>query len=287
MTIFADMFMKLRNWWKEFRLSIKMKITLSLSAIAVVLLMSSVISVLEYRHMSNYVSGMIADDIRNIHVAQRLVDAVDTYNLQVLAVIGDDNLSSLPDFDRTGFLNYCDSLKDGFGAGRVVPMADSVLYAYSAYMLASMELEDVLQSNFIDTRDWYFNRLQPLFGRVRGYLDRLGGEMYAELQQNSENFDSGFYRSIIPGTVAVAVGILLVFLLLFYILVYYVNPMYKMNSSLENFIKYRHRYNYTFDGNDQLSDLNGHITDLTEENRQLRRRNAQLREDKKTQEDES
>lgn len=281
------MFMKLRNWWKEFRLSIKMKITLSLSAIAVVLLMSSVISVLEYRHMSNYVSGMIADDIRNIHVAQRLVDAVDTYNLQVLAVIGDDNLSSLPDFDRTGFLNYCDSLKDGFGAGRVVPMADSVLYAYSAYMLASMELEDVLQSNFIDTRDWYFNRLQPLFGRVRGYLDRLGGEMYAELQQNSENFDSGFYRSIIPGTVAVAVGILLVFLLLFYILVYYVNPMYKMNSSLENFIKYRHRYNYTFDGNDQLSDLNGHITDLTEENRQLRRRNAQLREDKKTQEDES
>lgn len=281
------MFMKLRNWWKEFRLSIKMKITLSLSAIAVVLLMSSVISVLEYRHMSNYVSGMIADDIRNIHVAQRLVDAVDTYNLQVLAVIGDDNLSSLPDFDRTGFLNYCDSLKDGFGTGRVVPMADSVLYAYSAYMLASMELEDVLQSNFIDTRDWYFNRLQPLFGRVRGYLDRLGGEMYAELQQNSENFDSGFYRSIIPGTVAVAVGILLVFLLLFYILVYYVNPMYKMNSSLENFIKYRHRYNYTFDGNDQLSDLNGHITDLTEENRQLRRRNAQLREDKKTQEDES
>lgn len=278
MTIFADMFMKLRNWWNEFRLSIRMKIILSLSAVAVVLMMSSVISVLEYRHMSNYVSDMIADDIRNIHVAQRLVDAVDTYNLQVLAVIGDDNLSTLPDFDRTGFLNYCDSLKDGFGQGRVVPMADSVLYAYSAYMLASMELEDVLQSNFIDTRDWYFNRLQPLFGRVRDYLDRLGGEMYAELQQNSEDFDSGFYRSIIPGAVAVGVGILLVLLLMFFILVYYVNPLYKMNDSLGNFIKYRHRYNCTFDGNDQLSDLNSSITDLTEENRQLRRRISLLKE---------
>ena len=282
MTIFAVMFTKLNNWRKEFRLSIKMKITLALSAIAVVLLMSSVISVLEYRHMSNYVSGMIADDIRNIHVAQRLVDAVDTYNLQVLAVIGDDNLSTLPDFDRTGFLNYCDSLKDGFGAGRVVPMADSVLYAYSAYMLASMELEDVLQSNFIDTRDWYFNRLQPLFGRVRGYLDRLGGEMYAELQQNSEDFDSGFYRSIIPGAVAVGVGILLVFLLMFYILVYYVNPLYRMKDSLGDFIQYRHRYTYTFEGNDQLSDLNTSITDLTEENRQLRRRISTLRDNGNT-----
>ena len=278
MRIFADMFMKLRNWWREFRLSIRMKIILSLSAIAVVLLMSSVISVLEYRHMSNYVSDMIADDIRNIHVAQRLVDAVDTYNLQVLAIIGDDNMSTLPDFDRTGFLNYCDSLKDGFGQGHVVPLADSVLYAYSAYMLASMELEDVYQSSFIDTRDWYFTRLQPLFNRVRDYLDRLSGEMYAELQHNSETFDSGFYRSIIPGAVAVGVGILLVFLLMFYILAYYVNPIYKMRSSLSDYLTFRHRYSYTFDGNDQLSDLNAGITELTEQNRQLRRRLTAMRE---------
>ena len=274
------MFVRLRNWWREFRLSLRMKLSLSLSAIAIVLLLSSIISVLEYRRMSNYVSGMIADDIRNIHVAQRLVDAVDTYNLQVLALIGDDNLSSLPDFDRAGFLSHCDSLKAGLGDGRVVPMADSVLYAYSAYMLASLELEDVLQSNFIDTRDWYFNRLQPLFGRVRGYLDRLGEEMYAELQQNSEDFDSGFYRSIIPGTVAVAVGILLVFLLMFYIMVYYVNPLYKMNSSLGDFLKYRHRYSCTFEGNDQLGDLNTSITELTEENRQLRKRISALRDSK-------
>lgn len=286
MTIFADMFVRLRNWWREFRLSLRMKITLSMSAIAIVLLMSSVISILEYRHMSNYVSGMIADDIRNIHVAQRLVDAVDTYNLQVLAVIGDDNLSSLPDFDRTGFLNHCDSLRAGFGEGRVVPMADSVLYAYSAYMLASMELEDVLLSNFIDTRDWYFTRLQPLFGRLRDYLDRLGGEMYADLQQNSENFDSGFYRSIIPGAVAVAVGILLVFLLMSYILVYYVNPIYRMNRSLRDFLTYRHRYTYTFESSDQLGDLNASVTELTEENRALRRRNAALRDNKEP-EDES
>ena len=286
MTIFADMFVRIRNWWREFRLSLRMKITLSMSAIAIVLLMSSVISILEYRHMSNYVSGMIADDIRNIHLAQRLVDAVDNDNLQILAVIGDDNLSSLPDFDRTGFMNHCDSLRAGFGEGRVIPMADSVLYAYSAYMLASMELEDVLQSNFIDTRDWYFTRLQPLFGRLRDYLDRLGGEMYADLQQNSEDFDSGFYRSIIPGTVAVAVGILLVFLLMSYIMVYYVNPIYKMNRSLGDFLTYRHRYTYTFDSSDQLGDLNTHITELTEENRTLRRRNAALRDISKP-EDES
>lgn len=274
------MFVKVRNWVQEFRLSLKMKLTLSLSAIAIVLLISCIISVLEFRRMSNYVSEMIAGNIRNIHLTQQLVDAVDTYNLQLLAVIGDDNLSALPDFDREAFVSHCDSLRESIGQGRTVPLADSVIYAYSAYMLASTELEDVLESDFINTRDWYFERLQPLFGRMRGYLDRLSGSMYKELEQNSQDFDRGFFRSIGTGIVAVAVGILLVFLLLFYILVYYAKPIYRMLDGLKEYLAFRKHYTYTFEGNDQLSDINAAITDLTEENRQLRRRMADLKEKK-------
>ncbi len=287
------MFVKVKNWLQEFRLSLRMKLTLSLSAIAVVLLMSSIISLLEYRRMSNYVSDMMADNIRNIHVTQQLVNAVDTYNLQLLAVIGDDNLSSLPDFDRAAFVNHCDSLRASFGdASRrradtptrqtaSASLADSVIFAYSAYMLASMELEDVLESNFINTRDWYFERLQPLFGRLRGYLENMSSAMYEELEENSRDFDSGFFRSVVPSIVAVSVGILLVFMLLFYILVYYVKPLYGMLQSLRDYLSFRRRYTFTFDGNDQLFDMNTAITDLTEENRQLRRRMADMKEKEK------
>ena len=271
------MFVKLKNWFQGFRLSLRMKMILSILAIAVVLLMSSVISVLEYRHMSNYVSGMIADNINDLHVTQRLVDAVDQYNLQLLAVIGDDNVSTLPDFDREAFLTHCDSLRMSVAA-TTAPLADSVLYAYSAYMLASMELEEVLESSFINTRDWYFNRLQPLFGRMRAYLDRLSETIHTDLRANSENFDRGFYRSIIPASVALAVGIILLFLLMFFILAYYVEPLYKMLSNLRDYLAYRRRYTYTFDGNDQLADLNQAVTDLTEENRQLRKRMAEMKE---------
>jgi hypothetical protein len=274
------MFAKIRTAIREFRLSMRMKIMLSLSAIVVVLLTSSAISILEYKRMSSYVSKLIADDVRNIHITQRLVDAVDNYNLQLLAVIGDDNLSSLPNFDRESFVQHCDSLRGDFGSGRIVPMADSVVYAYSAYMLASMELEEVLESDFINTRDWYFNRLQPLFSRMRGYLDRLSNEMYLELENNSRNFDSGFFRSIVPGAVAVGVGILLIFLLLFYLLVYYVKPLYGMLSALKDYLAFRRRYTFTFEGSDQLAELNGGITDLAEENRTLRRRISNLKDGK-------
>ena len=271
------MFVTVRNWLQEFRLSLKMKLTLALCAIAVVLLMSSIISVLEFRRMSNYVSDMMADNVHNIQVTQELVNAVDTYNLQLLAVVGDDNISALPDFDREAFFVHTDSLRQSV-AGTTAPLADSVLYAYSAYMLASMEVEDVLKSNFINTRDWYFNRLQPLFGRMRSYLDRLGETIHNDLKANSENFDRGFYRSVIPSGAALAVGILLLFLLMFFILAYYVDPLYQMLSSLKDYLGYRRRYTYTFDGNDQLADLNQAVTDLTEENRSLRKRIADFKE---------
>ena len=152
------------------------------------------------------------------------------------------------------------------------------MYSYSAYMLTSLELEQVVHSDFIDSRTWYFERLQPSFKRLNGDIDRLSQAMYDDLQANSEDFDQGFYRSIIPVVVAVAVGILLVIMLMFFIISYYVNPLNKMLSGLDEYQASGRRYNYTFDGDDQLVELNEGITELTEENRQYRRRITLLKE---------
>ena len=272
------MFGKLKNWRNNFRLSLKSKMVLALSAIAVVLIVSGIISIVEYKRMSNYVSNMIAEDINSINVAQKLATVTDEYNLQMLAVIGDDSLNSLPDFDQQGFVFYCDSLRSSFSGGNVLPLTDSVLYSYSAYMLTSLELEEVIKSDFIDSRTWYFERLQPSFKRLSGDIDRLSQAMYDDLQANSEEFDSGFHRSIIPVAVAVAVGVLLVLLLMFFIVSYYVNPLNRMLEGLGDYRSMGRRYNYTFDGDDQLAELNEGISELTDENRQYRRRIKLLKE---------
>ena len=272
------MFAKFKNWLNGFRLSLRMKIILALSAIVVVLVLSAIISILEYRRMSNYVSDMIAEDINSINIAQKLANVTDNYNLQILTVIGDDSVNSLPDFDQQKFVFYCDSLRSSFTEKKMMPLTDSVLYAYSAYMLTSLELEEVLKWDFIVSRTWYFERLQPSFNHLRNDIDRLSQAMYDDLQANSETFDRGFHRSIIPGFVAVSVGVILVLLLMFFIIAYYVNPLNKMLAGLKDYQSMGRKYNYTFDGDDQLSDLNEGLTELTEENRQLRRRIKLMRE---------
>ena len=75
---------------RDRHLSMRAKLILSLSSIAAILLLSSLISVMEYSSMSNYVSDLIADDISSINVANRLADMSNTYNLQILEVIGDE-----------------------------------------------------------------------------------------------------------------------------------------------------------------------------------------------------
>jgi len=258
----------------------KTKITLALLAIAVTLLVSSVISVLEYSNMSNYVSELIAGNIKNINAAQKLANSTNEYNLQILAIIGDDSNNRLPDFDQQQFVNYCDSLRADLaqGSANEAHLADSVMYSYSAYMLTSLELPDVILSPFTNTRDWYFDRLQPVYNRLRGDIDNLSTAIYKNLQVNSETFDRGFYRSVIPGSVAVGTGLLLVLLLLFYLLAYYANPIYKMLRSLDNYRSLGKKYEYTFDGDDELSKLNEGIREITADNQLLRKRIKNLRD---------
>ena len=258
-------------------MSMRTKLTLSLCAIAIALLTSSFISIMEYSRMSDYVSSLIAANIKNIGVAQKLTEVSSQYNLDILAVIGDEEVSDIPDFRQQEFVNYCDSLRASTASNLISPLTDSVMYAYSAYMLTSLELSDVLKSDFIDTRTWYFERLQPQYQRRNDYIDSLSDAVYLELKKNSETFQRGFYRSIIPGIVAVAVGLLLVFLILLFILAYYVTPLKKMLSSLEGYRSYNKKYTYNFDGDDELLKLNEGITELSSENLQLRKRLKDLK----------
>jgi len=267
---------KLRNRMSNWHLSLRAKLTLSLSAIAVVLVISSIISLMEYRSMSSYVSGLIADNINSINVAQKLSEVSNSYNLDILSVIGDEG-ASLPNFNQEEFVARCDSLKKNLTSVNLLPLADSVMYSYAAYMMTTLELEHVLLSDFIDSRTWYFDRLQPKYNRLRSDIDALSAGMYNDLKKNSQTFERGFYRSIIPGLVAVLVGLLLVVLLLFFILVYYVNPVYKMLDALRDYRTYNKKYTYTFEGDDQLSELNAGISEIAGENHQLRKRLSALR----------
>lgn len=261
----------LKKVWNH-KLTLRAKLFLGFFSIAVTLLVSALISLMEYSSMSHYVSELIADDMSSISVANRLSEMSNEYNLKILAVVGDETSVSVPSFDDEYFKSHCDSLRMSIPSNAAGPLADSVMYSYSAYMLTSLELENVMQSAFIDSRTWYFERLQPRFDRLREDLNNLTAAIYKDLVRNSATFERGFYRSIVPGIFAVGVSLLLVFLLMFFVMTDYVNPLYKMLDALNAYRNSDKRYTYRFDGDDQMKELNDGISELASENFQLRSR---------------
>ncbi|MBQ3916950.1 MAG: MCP four helix bundle domain-containing protein, partial [Bacteroidales bacterium] len=134
------MFKKFRTRIKGYRMTMRMKLTLALSSIAMILIISSVISILEYTRMSNYVSTLIADNIESINAAQKIANETDAYNLQILSVVGEDGANEVPDFNREAFISHCDSLRSALTSINKQNLADSLVYSWSAYMLTSLEL---------------------------------------------------------------------------------------------------------------------------------------------------
>lgn len=262
---------------KGHKLGMRSKLNLSFIAISIVLLISSIISIVEYRRMSSYMSELISKDVNCISVARKLADVSNEYNLDILALIGDGSLSKMPDFDANFFMSRCDSLRDAIAYNSFLPLADSVEYSYSAYMLTSMELAGVVESDFINTREWYFDRLQPKYDRLRSDIDALVSSLYKDLHHHTKDFDSGFYRSIIPSSVSVAVALLLVLMLLYFINSYYISPVLLMHKGLKSYNSFNKKYTVEFEGDDELKEINEDIAELCDENQKLKNRISALK----------
>ena len=274
------MFLKYIRQRREKMPSLSRKVFLSLGSIAAILLLSSVISILEYRRMSSDVSDLIAANIKSINLSQKLADLTEEYNHQMLSVVVQNDISKMPEFNLQYFNDQADSLKNSFTSKTALPMVDSVARSFNDFMLTSLKFDEVFLADNVNTGEWFFGTLQPSYNKFRQDMAVLNEMIHAELTRNSADFDAGFYRSVIPGIVAIGAGLLLVFLLLYFIMSNYVRPIYRISDGIDNYMKSGRRHGYVFDGDDQLANINNGVTELIEENIELKNRVKALKEDR-------
>jgi hypothetical protein len=257
--------------------SMRVKLFSSLGSVAAILILSGAISIMEYRRMSDYVSELIASNIKSINLSQRLADMTQEYDLQMLAVVLRNDISLMPEFDLQLFQAQADSLKSSVTSVSSLPIVDTVSTSFDEFMQTSLKFDNVFLADTVNTAEWFFGTLQPRYHDFRTNMDVLNSAIHEELKNNSADFDAGFYRSIIPGVVSVGAGLLLVFLLMYFILVYYVNPIYKMSNGADNYRTIGKKYGVAFDGDDQLANINVAMTEIIEENIELKSRLKGLR----------
>jgi hypothetical protein len=272
--------MKLFRKKIETRPSMRRRLFFSLGSVAAILVLSGAISIMEYRRMSDYVSELIASNIKSINLSQRLADMTQEYDQQMLEVVLLNDISRMPEFDLQLFQAQADSLKSSVTKMTSLPIVDTVATSFDTFMKTSLKFDEVFLADNVNTGEWFFGSLQPTYNKFRRDIDTLNDAIHEELKANSEDFDAGFYRSIIPGVVSVGAGLLLVVLLMYFIMVYYVNPIYRMSNGIDNYRAVGKKYGFVFDGDDQLANINNGITEIIEENVELKGRVKMLRNER-------
>ena len=79
---------------------------------------------------------------------------------------------------------------------------------------------------------------------------------------------------------AIGAGFLLIILLFYFIMVYYVKPIYRMSDGIDGYRLSGRRHVYEFDGDDQLANINSGVTELIEENVELKKRIKNFRDER-------
>lgn len=266
---------------KERRASIKTKVILSLGSLAIILIASGTIILLEYRRMSDYLSGTISNSIWSADVTQNMSDITREYNNKMLSVVVQDNLLLMPDLDvEDKFVAQSDSLQAKVESPEIKLLVSNTEKSFKKFAEVAQDFKTVFKSDTIDNAEWYFEELQPRYHDFRKDMSALNNAISDNLHENSESFDEGFYRSIMPGIVAMCAGIMLILLLLYFTIVNYVNPIRRMSDGIDAYKSGARSYSNTFDGDDQLQNINTGLTELIEENLEMKRRLRKIREER-------
>lgn len=211
--------MKSRN--RDRKPSLRKRVFFSLGSLAVILLVSGIITIFEYRRMTGYMSELITSNIESIDFPQKVSDLMQEYNDQMISTMipveGQDTLEIVVEpFDMEPYLAQVDSLMTSFNT----------------------------------------------------------------FDETSLVFDEVFYRSVMPGVVSVGAGIMLIFLLFYFTMSNYVNPICRMSDAIDQYRLTGHRYSGTFEGDDQLANINSGIMELMEENVELKKRIKALKDER-------
>ncbi|MDD2594665.1 MAG: MCP four helix bundle domain-containing protein [Bacteroidales bacterium] len=255
------------------QLGIKRKVFLGFIVIGIVLFFSSLISIFEFSRMNNYVSELITDNIKSINTARELLTVTENYNLKLMYGVGGeeghDDISVIRD-DK--FVSYFSDLKETFLTPAERSAADSVIYAYTAYMQTVAEAENIWLNGYDVRKEWFFGRLQPTYSKLKSYIQKLTIESQEALVQNSQTLQDSFYRSIMPGVVSVILGLILVLLFNYFLNYYLINPILKITKGIKGYRQFNKSYEVKLENDDELEELNNYVKDIVDLNQSYKKR---------------
>ena len=252
-------------------MGIRKKISLGFVVIGAILFLSSIIAVFEFNRMRNSVTGLMQANINSINTSRMLMELTDEYNFILLSrVIVDSTIVSAEVLYDDRFDKHISSIKSNFTSEAEVAIADSLALSYSEYLAVISETRKIMTEDITVRKEWYESKLKPVYNKLRNYKKKLGLLTQEALSDNTRELQEGYYRSIMPGIIAVSAGIVLVLLFNYFINLYFISPVLLISKGIKNYRDFRKSYSVQFDNDDEIQEINNEVKSIIDENKKLK-----------------
>ena len=137
----------------------------------------------------------------------------------------------------------------------------------SSYRMFKAQVDSAVLSANSKSIDWYFAVLTPRQDQLTHAIDNLMAVNQKAIYQNVNQMKTGANRAMMPGLIAILVGIVFVFLFNYFVNIFFVTPIVRISQGVENYVKHSIPFRVKVDTKDELERLKNSVEKLIIQNK--------------------
>lgn len=247
-------------------MGIKTKIFAGFIIVGTLLFLSGIIAIYELTSIENSMQGLLKDNLKSIEVSKQMLKASHQINQGVLKAIngqGEDASRLIVSGERYFKSSYTVALNNITvkGEDRLVRSIDS---CYRSFRVLA---DSATLSTAPRTPEWYFGQFVVVHDSLNEAIDELISINQKSLYENAKMMEVGANRAIMPGLIAIGVGIIFIVLFNYFVNLYFIQPIVKITQGVENYVKHSIPFKVKVDTQDEVGLLRSSIEKLIAQNK--------------------
>lgn len=238
---------------------IRNKILLGFSLLAGLLLLTGIITYVEFSGKSHVMQLTADKGMRAVQISNAMLEEAEKTNDAVLSLAFQTEKTTgatpiVPDTALFGKL-YTE-LRILFPGNKEL---DTLLFRKTVYDAAFATLHD---SSETDIKKWYSDVYKKARYLYATSVIRFMNASQASVRKEVENHEDQTYRAIMPETISLIVAVVIIIMFFFLIDTYYIRPVEDITRALKNHLSMRTPFKVTVEGKEEVRDLKEYIEQL-------------------------
>lgn len=217
------------------RKKLKWKIFGSFSLLIGLLIAAGVVSIVEFRLLSNTFTGAIENNYKSILASKKMIESLEREDSGILLMIIGEQ--------EEGYLTY-KAADSTFQSEFIIAKnniteqneEDAIRIIEKSYQQYKQHFQLFLSNpTHSDKLQWYKTDIHPDFLTIKNEVGNLMDLNQNSLYSTSAKLKEKSTRAMMPGIVSIFAAILFSFILIFFISRFFVDPIHKLKTSIDAF----------------------------------------------------